>query len=308
MNQLSKAGLSGSLVALITPMNPNGDINFEDLDKLVNYHINNQTNGLVVLGTTGENPTVNIQERKAIISRVLKQVNHRIPVIIGTGHNCTRETITLTQQAEELGADGALVVTPYYNKPSQKGLIAHYKTVVSNTSLPIILYNVPGRTACDLQPETVAELASNPKIIGLKEAVSSPERIEQLVYVCPKDPKDFALLSGDDETFVDFLEAGGHGVISVTANIAPKEISEICRQAKLRNWAQCQELNKKLANLHQSLFLSANPVPVKWALYYLNLITSPDCRLPLLSLESKFQTRLITALQESGILTTQKAI
>ncbi len=290
----------GSLVALVTPMDNQGKIDFEDLTNLIDFHITNQTDGLVILGTTGEAATVSLLEREAIIRHVITQAQGRLPIIVGTGLNCTQSTIELTQHAQSLGADGALVVTPYYNKPTQKGLLAHYRAISDNIDIPILLYNVPSRTACDMQPETVAELATYPNIIGLKEAVSDLNRIKQLVDLCPKE---FVLLSGDDETLLPFLEAGGHGVISVTANIAPKQLAEICRLARNNHWQQSYTLNAPISSLHKLLFVCANPIPVKWALYYLELIKTPECRLPLLALEHKYHDILVTGLQESGILT-----
>lgn len=293
--------IEGSLVALITPMDDQGAINFSDLDKLVDFHLENNTNGLVVLGTTGEAATIDDTEREAIIQQVVARVAGKIPVIIGTGHNDTKKALKLTQEAMQLGADAALVVTPYYNKPSQAGLIAHYKAIASNVDIPIILYNVPGRTACDMLPDTVAELINSDlkNIVGLKEAVGNQERINHLAKLCSDD---FALLSGDDETYVNLLRAGGHGTISVTANIAPKIISEVCRLAKLGDWTECDLLNNKLRLLHKDLFVSANPMPIKWAMYHLGLISTPQCRLPLLPLESKYFETLKTALNHADML------
>ncbi len=290
--------IEGSLVALITPMDDQGGVHFADLDRLVDLHIQSETNGLVVLGTTGEAATINSSEREIIINRVVQRVAGAMPVVVGTGHNDTKEAIRLTAEAARLGADAALVVTPYYNKPSQQGLIAHYSAVAGAVELPMILYNVPGRTACDMQPETVAELAKIKNIIGLKEAVGSQDRINQLTALCPQD---FKLLSGDDETYLNLLKAGGHGTISVTANIAPKVLAEVCQLAKSGEWQKCEQLNNKLLKLHKDLFVSANPMPIKWAMYYMGLISSPQCRLPLLPLESKFHETVIAALGQAGM-------
>jgi len=309
VNKLSrtteKSCLNGSMVALITPMDNEGQINFKDFERLIHYHLENKTDGLVILGTTGEAATISAKEREKVIKTAVSLVTGKIPVIIGTGHNCTQKAIELTKEAAHLGADAGLIVTPYYNKPSQKGLIAHYKAIASNTDLPIILYNVPGRTACDMLPETVAILANDPdvpNIIGLKEAVGSTDRINQLINLCPKN---FSILSGDDETFLNLLKAGGHGIISVTCNIVPEQLSNICRHARNKNWQECEELNSRLINLHQALFVSANPMPIKWAMYKSGLISTPNCRLPLLPLESRFYDILIAALSKAGIMSEQ---
>jgi 4-hydroxy-tetrahydrodipicolinate synthase len=300
LNKLNN--ISGSMVALVTPMSPGGEINWQDLDKLIDYHLANHTVALVVLGTTGEAATISLVERQQVVKHVIDRVAGRILVIIGTGHNSTAQAINLTNLAKEQGADAALIVTPYYNKPSQNGLIAHYKAIASNVDLPIILYNVPGRTACDLLPETVAVLANQPNIVGLKEAVADPNRIKKLVELVKSEHPDFSLLSGDDESFLAFLQAGGDGIISVTCNIVPKVLAEICNYARDKNWSKCIDLNNKLIKLHQDLFVVSNPMPVKWALYYLGLITSAECRLPLLPLEEQHHEKIINALAQANML------
>lgn len=295
---MSNFKFSGSIVALVTPMTSSGDVDFDSLDTLVDYHLQNNTDGIVALGTTGESVTLENNEKEAIVKRILARVNGRIPVIVGTGSNCTRTTIQQSKNAEKWGADALLVVTPYYNKPSQQGLIAHYKAVASQVDIPIILYNVPGRTACDMQPETTAILAAEENIIAIKEASADPERIKQLVKLCPRD---FILLSGDDETIIDFLRAGGHGIISVTSNIVPNKIHEICQAASQHNWQLAESINEPLHELHKNLFISSNPVPVKWALYHIGLTGSGQCRLPLLPLEQKHHSKLVSALEHAGL-------
>lgn len=300
---MSRFNFLGSMVALVTPMTNTGEVDYQDLDNLVDFHLANNTDGLVVLGTTGEAATLTSAEKEKIVKQVLQKVSGKIPVIVGTGHNCTDTAIELTKQAEQWGADAALVVTPYYNKPSQAGLIAHYKAIASAVALPILLYNVPGRTACDMLPDTTAELAKVKNIVGLKEAVENPDRINALVANCPKD---FALLSGDDETIINFLKSGGHGVISVTCNIVPDRINAIINAGKNNDWSRAEATNDNLVTLHKKLFISANPVPIKWALFYTGLIKTPNCRLPLLPLEDKFHGELITALQLANVTKLSK--
>lgn len=291
--------LSGSYVALVTPFTNGGEVDFVNLESLVNFHLENKTDGLVILGTTGEAATLSDNERDKIIKQVVGQVAGEISVIVGTGHNSTKQAIELTEGAYKLGADAALVVTPYYNKPDQDGLRAHYNAIASSTNIPIVLYNVPGRTACDMLPDTVAELATNSNIVGLKEAVNTTERFKELVSLCPEG---FALLSGDDGTFVDFLKCGGHGTISVSCNVVPATIADICHAARDNNWDLAEELNKNLSDLHDKLFINSNPIPVKWALYHMGKISSPECRLPLQALAQKYQQPVMTALKTAGIL------
>lgn len=291
--------LEGSFVALVTPMTEKGEVDYQDLDILIDYHLNNKTNGIVLLGTTGEAATLSYDEKEKIVKRGVSKIKGKIPLLVGTGHNSTAETINQTKQAQEWGADAALVVTPYYNKPSQSGLLAHYKAVAQSVNSPIVLYNVPGRTACDMQAETTAILAREyDNIIAIKEAVDMPKRIEDLAKLCPGG---FNLLSGDDASFIRFMQAGGHGTISVTANIVPREISDICAAAKQGNWQLALKTNSKLQDLHTSLFISSNPMPVKWALFYLGIIKSAQCRLPLLPLEQQFHKQVISALDFAGI-------
>jgi len=284
----------GSIVALVTPMDKNGNILESEIDNLINYHLDNNTDGIVLFGTTGEGYAVELDEQERIFNRVKNRVGNKIPIIVGTGSNSTKKTIEQTRQAASWGSDAALVVTPYYNRPSQQGLEVHYKSVANAVDLPIILYNVPGRTACDLQPETTALLAQEQNIVAIKEAVPDEVRLKKLVELCPSD---FNLLSGDDATFLDFYKLGAHGVISVSCNVVPKQMAQICNFAKDKNWDECDSINRKLELLHKNLFVCSNPIPVKWALYYLGLISSPDCRLPLLAMPDQYQGEVMKALE-----------
>lgn len=288
----------GSLVALVTPMQADGTVDKKSLHDLVEWHIESKTDGLVVVGTTGEAATLTEDEQYEIISDVVKQVAGRIPVIAGTGTNSTQHTIELTLNAKKAGADAALIVTPYYNKPTQKGLIEHYKLIAEKTAFPIILYNVPGRTACDLLPETVAQLAKIPHIIGIKEATGKLERATEILKHCGEK---FAIYSGDDETALDLMLLGAHGVISVTTNVAPRKMHDLCAAALAGNKALAEKLNKELMPLHKKLFLESNPIPTKWALHEMGLIP-PGIRLPLSPLDPKFHTDLKSAMQQAGVV------
>jgi 4-hydroxy-tetrahydrodipicolinate synthase len=295
---VNKISISGSIVALVTPMTSSGEVDYQDLDGLISLHLDNQTDGIVVLGTTGESVTLDDDEKEKIVKRVLARVAGRIPVIVGTGDNCTKRAIAQSKKAKEWGADAILVVTPYYNKPSQLGLVAHYQAIHNEVDIPIILYNVPGRTACDLKPETTALLAQEKNIIAIKEASSDPNRINELVKLCPAS---FSLLSGEDEALLSFLKAGGHGIISVTSNVVPDKIAAICKAAVAQDWEVAEQINNQLTNLHKNLFISSNPVPVKWVLYHLGYIKSDQCRLPLLPLEQQYYSKIITALEQARV-------
>lgn len=288
----------GSLVALITPMHEDGSIDFTSLSNLIEWHIENQTNGLVILGTTGESATINFQERDEIIKQVVKQVAERIPVIVGTGSNSTAETIKLTRHAMELGAAACLVVTPYYNKPTQEGLYQHFSAIANAVPIPLILYNVPGRTGCDLLPETVGRFVSVPNIVGLKEATGDVSRVGKILAIC-QDKID--LFSGDDASAFDFIKAGGKGVISVTANVAPKLMHDLCMAALGTDFATAAKTNEQLMPLHHDLFLESNPIPVKWALQEMGKISN-GIRLPLTNLTNKHHQPLRTALQHAGVI------
>ncbi len=290
--------LQGSIVALVTPMHKDGTVDKQSLHNLVEWHIESKTDALVVVGTTGEAATLTSDEQFEIISSVVKQVNKRIPVIAGTGTNSTQHTIELTLYAKKAGADAALIVTPYYNKPTQEGLYEHYKQIAESVSIPIILYNVPGRTACDLLPETVARLAKLPNIIGIKEATGKVERAEQIMQLCGKK---FAIYSGDDATALQLMLRGAQGVISVTSNIAPSKMHNMCQAALAGNKALAETLNAELMPLHHKLFLESNPIPTKWALTQMGLIPE-GIRLPLTQLGNQFHGELKAAMLAAGII------
>lgn len=287
----------GSMVALVTPMHSNGSVDKKALHDLVEWHIAAHTDALVVVGTTGEATTLTPEEQYDVISSVVQQVAKRIPVIAGTGSNSTQHTIELTQHAQKAGADAVLIVTPYYNKPSQQGLYEHYKLIAETVSIPIILYNVPGRTACDMLPETVARLAKIKNIIGIKEATGKLERATEIRKLCGNE---FEIYSGDDATALDLMFLGAKGVISVTSNIAPKEMHEMCAAALSGDKATATRINTQLMPLHIKLFLEANPIPVKWALHQLGKI-GLGIRLPLTVLDEKFHNELKEAMHAAGI-------
>ncbi|MBS0350755.1 MAG: 4-hydroxy-tetrahydrodipicolinate synthase [Proteobacteria bacterium] len=284
----------GSLVALVTPMQPDGAVDYATLSELVEWHIASKTDGLVILGTTGESPTIEPVERRQIIERVVTQVRQKIPVVVGTGTNCTKHTIQLTKQAMELGADGALIVTPYYNKPTQEGLYQHFAAVAEAVPLPQILYNVPSRTGCDLLPETILRLDHFTNIVGVKEATGDISRVEQL------SSTEMDLLSGDDGTAAAFMLAGGKGVISVVANVAPRQIHELCQAALKKESQQVDEYDQQLSSLYKALSCEANPIPVKWALHEMGKIKS-GIRLPLTFLSERCQPAVRSALQANGL-------
>ena len=281
--------LQGSFVALVTPMLANGSLDHNSLESLIEWHIEKGTNGIVAVGTTGESATVSVKEHLQIIEYTIGFADGRIPVIAGTGANSTKEAIELTQTAASLGANFALIVTPYYNKPTQEGLYQHYIKIADAVEIPQILYNVPSRTACDLRPETVARLCSHPNIIGIKEAVDDLARLNELLSISERvrDQKYFSILSGDDPTFCEFMSQGGDGVISVAANVLPKEISQICSLNLEGHLADAQELNEMFTSIYELLFVESNPIPVKWILEQMQKINS-GIRLPLTTLDSQF--------------------
>ena len=281
--------LQGSFVALVTPMLPNGSLDYESLESLIEWHIDTGTHGIVAVGTTGESATVSVKEHLQVIEHTINVVDGRVPVIAGTGANSTEEAIELTQTAASLGANFALIVTPYYNKPNQEGLYQHYIKIADSVEIPQILYNVPSRTACDLRPETVARLCSHPNIIGIKEAVDDFTRLNELISISEKvrDQKYFSILSGDDLTFCNFMSQGGDGVISVAANILPRQMSQICSLNLEGHLADAQELNEMYASIYELLFVESNPIPVKWMLEHMKKINS-GIRLPLINLDPQF--------------------
>ena len=291
---LNSSNLTGAIVALITPMHQGGKVDYQALQSLVEFHINHQTSAIVSVGTTGESATLNQEEHLEVLTQTINFANKRIPIIAGTGANSTTEAIELTQAAKTLGADAALLVTPYYNKPTQEGLYQHYQMIAQSVDLPQILYNVPSRTAVDLAVETVKRLSQINNIIGIKDATGDLKTAQALIKVCPKD---FLLLSGDDPTAIEFITLGGHGGISVTANIVPDKVSKIYQTALAGNIEQARLLDKKIACLHQDLFKESNPIPVKWALYKMGKCQL-DIRLPLTSLSTQFQTIIEQDLQQ----------
>ncbi len=287
----------GSMVALVTPMFPDGALDRDALYELIEYHIEQGTDGIVAVGTTGESATLEVREHCEVIRDVVTRVNGRIPVIAGTGANATREAIELTRGAMEAGADACLLVTPYYNKPTQEGLYLHYKAIADSAAIPQILYNVPGRTACDLLPETVERLASVPNIIGIKEATGDIERSREILNRCG-DSLD--IYSGDDATAMELMLNGAKGVISVTANVAPCSMHDMCKAALEGDRATAEALDERLSALHRDLFVQANPIPVKWALYEMGMITE-GIRLPLTVLSEKYHQTIRNALKKAGV-------
>ncbi|WP_370280949.1 4-hydroxy-tetrahydrodipicolinate synthase [Pontibacterium sp.] len=290
--------ITGSLVALVTPMTSNGDIDWDALDKVVDLHLDKGTDAIVAVGTTGESATLDCDEHCQVIKRVIKRVAGKIPVIAGTGANATKEAIELTREAKEAGADACLLVTPYYNKPTQEGLYQHFKAIAEAVDIPQILYNVPGRTACDMLPETVARLAPIPNIVGIKEATGDLERAKQVI---DSVPADFAVYSGDDGTAPELMLLGGVGNISVTANVAPAEMAELCKLAIAGQAEETRELQNKLMPLHNALFVEANPIPVKWAMTEMGLMAD-GIRLPLTVLSEQYHEEVREALRTTGII------
>jgi len=287
----------GSNVALITPMFDDGEVDYVSLENLIDFHIEAGTSSIVSVGTTGESATLGVTEHLRVIDYTIKYSAKRIPVIAGTGANSTSEAIELTQEAKNLGADACLLVTPYYNKPTQEGLYQHFKLIAETVDINQLLYNVPGRTAVDMSVDTTVRLAEIDNIIGIKDATGDLAVIKQLVERCHKD---FLLLTGDDATALDFILCGGHGGISVTANIVPKELQKVYLSAISGKSDLAKELNKKLQSLHGNLFLEANPIPVKWALHKMGKCHK-GIRLPLLVLSKEYQSVILNDLEKLGL-------
>lgn len=287
----------GSITALVTPMLQDGAIDKKSLHDLIEWHIDSKTDGLVISGSTGEAATLSVDEHEDLIATVVKQVKKRIPVIAGTGSDNTTHALKLALNAKKAGADACLIVTPYYNKPTQKGLVEHYKFIANKLDLPIILYNVPGRTACDMLPETVEQVAKLPNVIGIKEATGKIERAPDILKRCGKD---FLIFSGDDATALGLMELGAHGVISVTANVAPRKMHDLCDHVLNGNQSEAKKINDQLMPLHKNLFLESNPIPVKWALNQMGLIPA-GIRLPLLPLDAKFHQDVKEAMKAANI-------
>jgi len=293
--------ITGSLVAIVTPMKsgkePDGALDIAAFRKLIDWHVAEGTDGIVVVGTTGESPTVNVEEHKELIRIAVEHSRGRIPIIAGTGGNSTVEAIELTESAKKNGATASLSVVPYYNKPTQEGLYRHFRKIAETVDLPMIVYNVPGRTVADLQNDTVLRLAQVPGIIGIKDATANIERGTDLVK---RLPRNFAIYSGDDATALALILLGGHGVISVTANVAPKLMHQMCSAALVGDLKRARDINLRLLGLHQRLFVEANPIPVKWALAEMGLIEH-GLRLPLSPLSEKFHNMVRESLHEAGI-------
>ena len=290
--------ITGSMVALITPMTSTGEIDWPALRKLVDFHLQEGTHAIVAVGTTGESATLTVSEHCMVIKHVVDQINGRIPVIAGTGANSTHEAIELTEAAKVAGVDACLLVTPYYNKPTQEGLYQFHKLIADRVAIPQILYNVPGRTACDMHNDTVDRLASIDNIIGIKDATGDIARARELIERCSDR---IAIYSGDDPTAMELILAGGKGDISVTANVAPKIMSQLCEAAIAGNEALARQLNDQVLPLHQNLFLESNPIPAKWALHEMGMITE-GIRLPLTVFSEALRPQLKQAMQQSGII------
>ncbi len=286
------------MVAMATPMSASGEVDYAALSVLVDFHLEQGSDALVPVGTTGESATLSVAEHHEVIHRVVQQVAGRIPVIAGTGANATTEAIELTRYAHEAGADACLLVTPYYNKPTQEGLVRHYRAIAEAVPIPQILYNVPGRTACDMLPETAARLSELEPIIGIKEASGDLQRIRRLRELCDDA---FIIISGDDETSMETLLNGGQGVITVTGNVAPRLMHEMCQAALDGDEETARGCDRKLERLHRDLFVESNPIPVKWCLHRMGLI--PDgIRLPLTPLSEAHHETLCAALRAAEVL------
>ncbi|HFC8511156.1 TPA: 4-hydroxy-tetrahydrodipicolinate synthase [Neisseria subflava] len=288
--------LKGSLVALITPMNQDGSINYEQLHDLIDWHIENGTDGIVAVGTTGESATLPVEEHLAVIEATVKHVNKRVPVIAGTGANNTVEAIALSKAAEQAGADYTLSVVPYYNKPSQEGIYQHFKAIAEATSIPMIIYNVPGRTVVSMSNDTILRLAKIPNIVGVKEASGN---IGSNIELINSVPEGFAVLSGDDPTGLPFMLCGGHGVVTVAANVAPKLFADMCRAALEGDIATARRLNEQLIPIYNTMFCEPSPAAPKWGLSLLGKC-EPHVRLPLVALTEAGQAKVRAALEKSG--------
>jgi 4-hydroxy-tetrahydrodipicolinate synthase len=297
---MSSPQLTGSIVAIVTPMHEDGALDFGALAHLIEFHIDSGTSGVVIVGTTGESPTVDYDEHCLLIKSAVELVRGRIPVIAGTGANSTSEAVELTAYAKEVGAAACLSVVPYYNKPTQEGLYRHFRTIAERVELPLILYNVPGRTVADLANDTVLRLTEVPGIAGIKDATSDLARHIELLRRLPPQ-RSFAFYSGNDDTALPYILLGGHGVISVTANVAPRLVAEMCRAALTGDLPTARRLNNRLMPLNTRLFVEANPIPVKWALAEMGLI-GPGLRLPLVPLAQLQHAVVRAALREAGVL------
>ncbi|QLB41086.1 4-hydroxy-tetrahydrodipicolinate synthase [Mannheimia pernigra] len=288
----------GSIVALVTPMT-HGEVDYQDLKKLVEYHVQAGSHGIVSVGTTGESTTLSIDENVKVIQKTVEFADGRIPVIAGTGSNATSEAITMTKLLANSGVSGCLSVVPYYNKPTQEGMYLHYKAIAESTELPQILYNVPGRTGSDLKPETIGRLAKIENIVAVKEATGDLSRLPLIKQLAGDD---FIFLSGDDATGFESMKQGGQGVISVTNNVAAADMAKMCELALSGKFDEAEEINNRLMALHKDLFVESNPIPVKWAAYKLGLISEPNLRLPLTTLSESAQPAVLKALQQAVLI------
>jgi len=290
--------LSGSLVAIVTPMDSDGALDLARLKSLIDWHVAEGTDGIVIVGTTGESPTVDVSEHCKLIESAIEFAGKRVPVIAGTGGNSTREAIELTKFAARAGADYALSVVPYYNKPTQEGLYRHFKAIAEASAIPVILYNVPSRTVADLQNETVLRLAQVPRIVGIKESTSSIERVTDLMM---RMPRGFMVFSGNDDAALAYAQLGANGVISVTANVAPRLMHDMIVAARAGDAAKAIAINNQLLGLHKALFVESNPIPVKWALHRMGRIAE-GLRLPLTPLASQYHETVAAALRTAGCI------
>jgi len=290
---------SGSIVALLTPFTSDGEVDFDSLKKLVEFHVESGTDGIVAVGTTGESATLTVEEHVKVVNKVVEYAAGRLWVIAGTGANATHEAVTFSRLLNDSGIDGVLSVTPYYNKPTQEGLYQHYKAIAEVSEVPVILYNVPGRTAVDLLPETVARLSKLDKIVALKDATGDLERVAIHRELCGED---FVLLSGDDATGLEFVRLGGAGVISVSNNVAAKEMADLFRLAKQGKFEEAAEIDNRLTLLHKNLFVESSPIPVKWAAHKMGLIAEGDLRLPLVELSEDAKPLVTEALTQAGLI------
>lgn len=290
---------TGSIVALITPMDEKGHVCRSSLKKLIDYHVDAGTSAIVSVGTTGESATLSHDEHGDVVMLTLELADGRIPVIAGTGANATSEAISLTKRFHNSGIVGCLSVTPYYNRPTQEGLYQHFKAIAESTDLPQMLYNVPSRTGCDMLPETVGRLSAIKNIIGIKEATGNLSRVNQIKELVNDD---FILVSGDDANALDFMQLGGHGVISVTANVAARQMAEMCKLAAEGQFAKAREINQRLMPLHHKLFVEPNPIPVKWAAKELGLVATDTLRLPMTPITDASRPVILDALKHAGLL------
>ena len=290
--------IEGSIVALVTPMEEDGAIDWQALERLIDFHLENGTNAIVAVGTSGESPTLPVDEHIAVIAATVQRVAGRIPVIAGTGSNATSEAVEWSQSAKEVGADACLLVTPYYNRPTQEGMYQHFKLIADSVDIPQILYNVPGRTTCDVLPDTLERLAYHPNIIGIKEATGDLERGREVLERCSDR---LTVYSGDDATAMELILMGAKGDISVTANVAPKKMAEMCRAAIAGDRETAERINAKLEALHRDLFVEANPIPVKWAVEQLGLIKG-GIRLPLTRLSQQYHEMIHRAMQQAEVI------